>query len=341
MRNTNHTALATVGQIVWRLLELRGLDAKALFEAVGVDPEVLRDPGARLSATVWDDLVRRAVALTHDPSLGLDADRCWHPSHLGALGFAWLSSGTLRQGLQQVVRYSRLLGERAAVHFEPHPAGLEFVFNAGRSDPLASRVIADFTLSLLLGMCRMNAGEDFRPLQVCLEHPPPPDLLERYRSHYRCPVHVDRGRDSFLLAGADADRVLPSANRQIAATLDRVLIEQFAHLDRGDIVARAKASLLDRMSTGDLSEQDLAQTLHMSRRTLQRKLAEAETTYQQLVDDTRQELALAYIRDPRYSVTDITFMLGFSQQSAFTRAFRRWTGAAPSEYRQRHPAESD
>ena len=96
-----------------------------------------------------------------------------------------------------------------------------------------------------------------------------------------------------------------------------------------------EASLLEQLSSGEVSEEEMAQQLNMSRRTLQRKLAEAETTYQQLVDATRRDLALRYIENPGQSITDITFMLGFSQQSAFTRAFRRWTGYAPTEYRVR------
>jgi AraC-like DNA-binding protein len=78
----------------------------------------------------------------------------------------------------------------------------------------------------------------------------------------------------------------------------------------------------------------------MSPRTLQRKLAEVKTTYLQLVDETRKDLALRYIQDPRRSVTDITFSLGFSQPSAFTRAFRRWTGSSPSDYRMKSPASA-
>ena len=98
------------------------------------------------------------------------------------------------------------------------------------------------------------------------------------------------------------------------------------------------ASLLEQLSSGELSEEQMAQRLHMSRRTLQRKLAEAETTYQKLLDDTRRDLALRYLEDPRHSITDITFLLGFSQQSAFTRAFRRWTGMSPTDYRAVHPS---
>jgi len=93
--------------------------------------------------------------------------------------------------------------------------------------------------------------------------------------------------------------------------------------------------VLDELSSGEGTAEDTAKQLHMSSRTLQRKLAEANTSYLQLVDDTRKDLALRYIEDERRSVTDITFSLGFSQPSAFTRAFKRWTGLSPSDYRTR------
>ena len=104
-------------------------------------------------------------------------------------------------------------------------------------------------------------------------------------------------------------------------------------LDRSNVAARCKAVLLERMASGESPVGDVAKVLHMSRRTLQRKLAEADLTYQQLVDDTRKDLALRYIEEPGKSITEITFLLGFSGQSAFTRAFRRWTGKSPTNYR--------
>jgi AraC-like DNA-binding protein len=82
----------------------------------------------------------------------------------------------------------------------------------------------------------------------------------------------------------------------------------------------------------------MARQLNMSRRTLQRKLAESNTTYQKLVDDTRRDLALRFLEDPRKSITDVTFLLGFSSQSAFTRAFRRWTGMSPTQFREQRQA---
>jgi AraC-like DNA-binding protein len=114
---------------------------------------------------------------------------------------------------------------------------------------------------------------------------------------------------------------------------DRMLNEEIARLDKSDVVARCKAALLEHMVSGEISEEDTAKRLHMSARTLQRKLAQAGTTYVQLVDDTRRDIALRYINDSRLSITDITFLLGFSYPSAFTRAYKRWTGKTPTESR--------
>jgi AraC-like DNA-binding protein len=331
------TSLATIGQIAKRMCELHGLDAQALLGEQGITLDVIRDPNARISAHAWDGLARRVHALIEEPAFGLRAANCWHPSNLGALGYAWLSSSTLRTGLGRVVRYWRLLGEKTAARLDDTPSGLKTVFESGRTDPVVASIAADFSMSLLVSMCRMNYGHALRPATVMLKRSKP-DGWQVYRNHYGCPIHFSASEDSFTLTRADADKPLPSSNRQIAATLDSILSQQLARLDKSNVVARCRASLLEQLSSGELSEEEMARQLHMSRRTLQRKLAEAETTYQQLVDDTRRELALRYIENPNQSITDITFMLGFSQQSAFTRAFRRWTGGTPSEYRQRRAA---
>jgi AraC-like DNA-binding protein len=202
--------------------------------------------------------------------------------------------------------------------------------------PIAA-VLVDIVMALLLDMCRMNAGAALRPVAASLRRrkPNPGDAYEHF---FGCPVQFSAEENSFVLSARDADRALPSANRQLAAVFDRMLTEELAHLDRSDVVSRCRAAVLEQLSSGEGTEEETAKQLHMSARTLQRKLADANTTYLQLVDDTRKDLALRYIEDPRRSVTDITFSLGFSQPSAFTRAFKRWTGRNPSEYRTKSPS---
>jgi AraC-like DNA-binding protein len=326
------TFLASTGRILMRLLERHGIDAEKFIRAGGYSPEVFRDPTARLPSKAMDAAALGAAELIPNPGFALEAARCWHPSDLGVLGYAWLASSTLQTALQRLKRYGAILGEKARVELEMGNRGLRNVLDMRRRDPLVTALAVDFLFALVIDMCRMNFGASLRPLEVTLQRDAPSDPRP-WQLFFGCRVHFNAERDSFLLARADVEAELPIANRQVAGTLDAILARQLAELDRSNVAARTKAALLERLASGEPPEDEIAKSLHMSRRTLQRKLAEADLTYQRLVDDTRRDLALRYIEDASKSVTELTFLLGFSGQSAFTRAFRRWTGASPTEYR--------
>jgi AraC-like DNA-binding protein len=329
-----------MGQMLRRLLELHGLDAVGIARQAGVDLVAIPTPGERIEVDKIDAILRCAMPRIGDPAFGLQAARCWHPSELGVLGYAWLSSTTLRTGLERAARYSRLVGERGITEIEDTRQGLKVRFSAQRGDPAVvpvAAVLVDIVMAILLDLCRMNAGAALRPVAASLRRRKP-DAAHAYERFFGCAVRFGAAENSFVLSARDADRPLASANRQLAATFDRMLAEELARLDKSDVVSRCRAAVLGHLSSGEATAQETAKQLHMSSRTLQRKLAEANTTYLQLVDDARKDLALRYLEDPRRSVTDITFSLGFSQPSAFTRAFRRWTGLSPSDYRTRAPA---
>jgi AraC-like DNA-binding protein len=323
--------LASVGQIVWRLIERHDLAPEQHFRAAGIDPAIIHDPHAQIPRSNSDALLGALAGRIADPAFGLQAARCWHPSNLGTLGYAWLSSSTLRSGLRRVARYWRIVIGDVAVRLDETPDGVEFVHTSPNS--VASDAIrGDAVMAIIHDMCRTNFGDAFRPQRVAFRRAAPADSRP-YEALFRCPVAFDADCNRIVIRCTDADHPLPTGNRDVAAAHDRILVEQLARLEKANIVARLRASLLERMSLGEFSEEDLASDLHMSRRSLQRRLAEADASYQSLVDDTRRDMALRYIEDPSKSATDITFLVGYSQQSAFTRAFRRWTGMSPSEYR--------
>ena len=332
------TGLATVGQIVTCVFRKSGLDPTQLFKRHGIDPTVFSNPDARIPVSAWDALTRDAAEHISDPSFGLLAAQCWHPSSLGALGYAWLTSSTLRTGLGRLVRYWRLLGEGSSGFLEETADGLRLVIDRHGSQPLddevVEAVVVDFITSMVTGMCRMNASESFRPMAVHLHRKQPEDA-QPYLKFFGCEVNFGGHEDVLTFSRADVESALPTGNRQLVVTMDRILVERLAQLDKSNVVARCQSQLLEQLSSGAVTEEMMADHLHMSRRTLQRKLADADVTYKQLVDDTRRDLAMRHLDDPSYSITDVTFLLGFSQQSAFTRAFRRWTGMSPSEYRMR------
>lgn len=334
-----NTSLATTAQIFRKLLELNGLDAVRLFEESGLSPSVSDDPNARIPIKVADALIVRAAALITDEAWGIKAARCWHPSNLGVLGLAWFASSTLRTGLQRLIRYWHILGDRATTRLVDAPDGPQFIYEITGVDPLIEALCADLVLSVVLDMCRMNAEEPLKPMQVTLRRklPTNPDHWDHF---FGCSVTFGAPHNSFTLTTSAADRALSTSNRPLAGVLDNLLAEQLGKLARADIVSRCKAEFVEQLVSGEPSAEDIAQHLHMSERTLQRKLSEVNTSYKKLLDDTKHEMALRLIGDSTKSITDITFLLGFSGQSSFNRAFKRWTGLSPTAFRRRSASTS-
>ncbi|MDH4149896.1 MAG: AraC family transcriptional regulator [Betaproteobacteria bacterium] len=332
-----HTGLRSIAHIFKSLLEINGLDAARLLKDAGLEANTSDDPNARSPIKAADALLIRAASLIPDEAWGLKAARCWHPGNLGVLGHAWLASDTLKAGLTRMARYWHIVGSRAEASVDETNEGCRFTYHLETDEPVLAALLPDIALSVTLSMCRTNAGDTLRPVQVTLRRARPADAGP-WESFYGCKVQFGAKDSSFTLAKSDADRPLPTANRPLAGVFDSLLTEQLAKLSKSDVVSRCKAEFLQQLASGESNADDIAQRLHMSPRSLQRKLAEVETTYKQLVDETRRDLALGYIADRTKSITDITFLLGFSGQSAFTRAFKRWTGLSPTDYRDRHSA---
>ena len=131
--------LATTGQIIWRLIEHHGLAPEPLFRAAGIDPKIIHDPRAHIDRPKGDRLIRALAAQIPDPAFGLQATQCWHPSNLGALGYAWLSSSTLRTAFKRLVRYWRIVTADVDVRLDESPDGIEFVHLPPALDATSTR----------------------------------------------------------------------------------------------------------------------------------------------------------------------------------------------------------
>jgi AraC-like DNA-binding protein len=129
------------------------------------------------------------------------------------------------------------------------------------------------------------------------------------------------------------ERRLDGGNPELARHNDAIALQYLSQLERDNIVVRVREVLTQRLARGEPSQEEVAELLNVSARTLQRKLGESGTTYKEILDETRHALALAYLSAPRHSVSEVTYLLGFSAGSCFTRAFRRWTGQSPSDWR--------
>ncbi len=313
-----------------KALEARGFDAPRLFERAGLDFAALDDPDARYPVRATALLWRLAVEATGDPCFGLEVARHTSPMTYHALGFSLAASSSVREAFERVVRYYRLVSDAAVIRFEERDEAYRVsIRTAPRAHPSDEAI--DAILAVAVRLCRSLTDRQFSPLAVELRRPAPPDPTPFYR-YFRVQVTFGAEEDAMMLPKAQCDERIQGANPELARANDRIAAEALARWESSHLADRVRVVLLDGLPHGTQSQAEVARLLGLSTRALQRKLAAESTSYGALVDGTRRELALAYLREARHSMTDIGYLLGFSGAASFTRAFRRWTGKTPSDY---------
>ncbi len=331
------TTVTSWARLLHGALGRNGLDADAMFRRAGLDPAKLEQPGARYSLERIQALWRMAVAETRDEDFGLEAAHCWHPTSWHALGYAWLASVTLRDAFERMMRYGRLVTDALVIEIVPTARGAWVQGRKRPGLPDLVRAAQDSALATVVSMCRLSRGPDFRPLAVRFAYPRP-ERIEALEAYFGAPLEFGNARGGLEIATADMEAQLPSANAELARTNDQVIRDYLARFDASSVAQRARVELLEELPSGNACETSVAHALGMSERTLQRRLREENTSYRQILDDVRRELAIRYLSSGSRSVNEITYLLGFAEPSSFTRAFRRWTGVCPSTFRDEGPA---
>lgn len=327
------TTVASWAAVIWRALEARGIAPRPVFEHAGVDTAHLHDAGARLPLAAMTRLWEAAVEETGDPCFGLSAGQHVHPTTFHALGYAWLASRSLREALDRFVRFTRLVSTAMTLRTIAVGAELELALEpVGGAQPV-SPAAADAAAASVVAMCRTSYGATFHPLRIRLQRPRPP-CEPQFAAFFGAPIAYGAPDNALVFAAADLDCVLPTGNSELARAADEVILRYLARFDREDVATQARMKLMDLLPSGQVSARHVADALHLSTRSLQRKLAAHGTGLARLLEDTRRELAGQYVRNSRLSVGEVTYLLGFSEPASFTRAFRRWYGVSPSAFRQ-------
>jgi AraC-like DNA-binding protein len=314
---------------LWKILIAYGHDPRPIFSQEGVDYDMISKPGRRISFRTIDNLWAKATDLIEDPCFGLRSAEFWHPSNFNALGYAFLASSTLREALIRLSRYARMISGTADFRLEETTKGLTFTMSDSLRHHHARAV---FAMANVMSGCRLNYGEELRPVAVSFILSEP-SCAEKILLFFKAPVHFSSESDSITLAIADVDLKLPSGNPHLVRINDNIMINYLAKLDHEDITHRVKAAIIDHLPSGNVTHEKISNSLAMSVRSLQRKLHQSGITFRDLLDSTREDLARQYVTDQSVELTETAFLLGFSEHSSFSRAFKRWTGHSPKEVR--------
>jgi AraC-like DNA-binding protein len=312
-----------------RALDAAGCDGSALLAEAGFDLKDLGGPDARCPLTKTGHLWKVALEATGDPAFGVKLAKYFTHTTFHSLGYGLSASSTLKEAFERVQRYSRVVSDAVEYRFYRCGAEYHLLIEPVTEVPIES---VDALVGMHLRMCRSLIGRDFSPLAVELRRPRPA-VLDDFERLWRAPLRFGAEHNRLRFDQPSMERVLDSRNPELAQLSDAISARYLARIERQNIEARVRTVLTRRMQRCEPTQEEVAEVLNVSARTLQRKLGECGTTFKEILDETRHALALVYLSEPRHSVAEITHLLGFSCSSAFTRAFRRWTGRSPTDWR--------
>jgi len=314
-----------------------GHDAARLAEAVGLDEGALNDPDARVPMHVAIALLARAAEQAGDPNVGLHLAQHADLSTFDVHFYAMASSPTLGAAYALLSRYQRLIHDTSRVELEREGdrAVLRHRLPGNRPAPRQS---AEFIVAAWVRGGRVITGMDWAPLEVRFAHPPPTDYSEHAR-FFRADVLFETGANALVLPAALLDTRCTRADPALADVLERYAADRLERAPRTSSIAdRVSHALADDLRGGEPTAAGLAARLKMSVRTLNRLLAGEGTSYRELLDARRRDAATRYLSGNHVSIAEVVFLLGFSEASSFHRAFKRWTGQTPGEFRRRQHA---
>lgn len=312
-----------------------GADPDTLLARVGLTAAQLRDPDSRIGLTELMKLGFAAIRDTGEPALGLKMGELCRLTDLGLPGLLALTSPTLAEAMDVLTRFEPLTSRcyRGVSRYDSRARAVVFFSIAPYND--YNRFVADSLLASWQRLAETLTGQGGLVQEVHLEFPAP-DYEPHYLETFKAPVHFNRPVNQLVLTTDAASLPVLQAHALLHQQLLAMAHERLKKLTVSETFRGRVQHILGPLLHGQtLSLEETAERLGLPDWTLRRKLKEEGTTFQALLDDMRRDLALGYMQDTQMSFGEIAYVLGFSTPGAFQRAFKRWAGETPGDYRRR------
>ena len=310
-----------------------GANPDPVLSGLGLDRAVLSNAEGFIPCSVFARMLEEAARVTRDPFFGLHFGERFNPKNIGPLTYVVLNSPTIAVADEHVARYLKLYNQAAKVFFtvEDQRAYMQYVLEG--LDLASPRQENEYSMVIRLNTIRMMVGSQWSPLEVRFAHEAPGEISEHLRI-FGAPVLFGYPTNAFVIERKFLEQQVPAADPRLYSIMKRYLEQVLAEMPQEDtLLTSVRRAIAESMREGDPNLRRVAKKMAMSPRTLQRQLKERGVEFKKLVEDTRRRFALSYLKNRGNSLTEIAFLLGYSEASAFTRAFRRWTGSAPLAYR--------
>lgn len=322
---------ASYVRLLYEYLESRAVDAaKLLGEAA---PEPNGPAPGRYPVERWRRHLEAAAEHLHDDNLGLHLGRTVTPRHFGVMGYVLLACGTLGAALTRLHRYQRLVYDVSPMRIEARGPSVTLEWGVENGRP--GRLVDETAITALVQFARDVTGAAETKIDAVHFVNEPPRSLAPYRRYFGGEVLFQQEATRVRLPLSLLAKPLRQPDAALLDLLERQAESLLAELpDAGNLEQAVRRAVAASAREGEITLERVASALHTSPRTLHRRLDALALGFRELRDDTRRRLAEQHLADPGMGIAEVALLLGYSEQSAFTRAFKRWTGATPMAFRQ-------
>lgn len=322
-------------RLVWPFARLlsRYQQELASLSKLGIGLAEYADPDTRLALSDAIDLLNESIRITGDPALGLRAGELIEAGDFDALEYAARSCSNLREAIECLIRYVRLMIDAAEINLIVQGETSIVRYDIVDTVPIPPAAI-DFVIAALMNHMRQQTGGKELAHEIHFTHAPT-SYLDEYQRVFRTKVVFNAKHNQIIGHPSTLNTPMIRANPRLYAAFELHARRMLHALQQKDTIGdKTRALVLSRLRRSDVDMQSVARALSMSVATLRRHLAEEKLTFKDIVEELRKELARRYLSEPGRSIREVAFLLGYSDNVTFNKAFKRWTGMTPTDFRE-------
>ncbi|MCA6059445.1 AraC family transcriptional regulator [Thalassolituus sp. ST750PaO-4] len=333
MNQPSYSTIAAWALAICKALQESGRDPVPLLQDVGLNlQELEQHPDSRVAIATMTAFWDRVEQITANPAFGLEVSRYVQPMHFRALGLLMISCQNMQQVIEKIGRYHAMISNTVNIRVIHQPHRIGFAIDPLAGVPISALAVDGF-FATIVTFARQLTGQNLLVQNVELMRSLPATGGERWSTFFQCPVNFQQATNCLWFERAQLIKMALPGDSQLAAA-NEALVEQYLQkMNALNWHERIKNSIQAVLEQGEPTLADTAQVFNLSERTLRRYLQQEGTSFRQVLEEVRREMAVHYLLQTAVPVTDIALRLGFSDSSNFNRAFQRWFEQTPGQYR--------